>query len=107
MRSTNPDGTLGLRSATLCALPRWSGFGLCSNNGSLPCRSAKQAHAAKIGLLKSPDARSSFSFLVSVPASSFRLQTGFPDTAAVWVDCEPTGVSGDGDEQRNPEPRQK
>jgi hypothetical protein len=107
MRSTNPDGTLGIRSATLCALPRWSGFGKHSNTGSHSYRPTKQANAAKIGLLKSPDTRSFLSFLASILSSSIRLQTGFPNAAAVWGNCEQTGVLSDGDERHNSGLRKK
>ena len=101
MRFTNPDRALRLRSATSRATLGWSGFGVCSSNGSLLSRSTKQAHAAKIGLLKSPDACKSLSLLVCIPASSIRLKRGFPTLLRDRGGYEPTGVSGNGDEQRN------
>jgi hypothetical protein len=99
MRFANPDGVLGLRSATLRVIPFWSGFGERFNTRSLPYRSAKQANSAKMGDFKTPDARTALSLLVSIPASSFRPKRGFPSTACgmgetVSQRACPQGMSG-------------
>lgn len=82
MRFTNPDGTLRLRSATLRAVPSRSRFGRRRDwrliYQTIPYSLEKQANPAKTRNLKILGACKSFSFLVSVPASSLRRKRGFP-----------------------------
>jgi hypothetical protein len=100
MRCTNPVGRLRTRLTTSPATPSRSGFGYCftsSINRSHSHRSANTANAAKIGQLKSPDARSALSLFCMLPASSIRLKRGTQEPlCAVWegIVCQRASSQG-------------